>query len=333
MLYKALRPLLFSLEAETAHHVALRAARCLSALPPVARWLRRNVARPADVPLERLGLTFPHRVGLAAGLDKNAVAPWAWWGFGFGFLELGTITPRPQAGNPRPRMFRIRQQSALVNRMGFNNDGAEAVAARLSKLRSRGAPPFPIAISVGKNATTPIEQAEDDYRSAARILAPLADLVSVNISSPNTPGLRSLQTPGQAARLVEAIREVCQGRPVLVKFAPELEGPELDAVVRACLDAGAAGFIATNTLSTRGRDDLPEGGLSGLPLKDIARERIAAIRRAAGDAALVVGCGGVDDAASAQTLLDAGADLVQLYTALVYKGPFLAAAISRGLRR
>jgi dihydroorotate dehydrogenase len=320
------------MEAECAHNVALRAASRLSAMPAVACALRRVVARPAERPVELLGLKFPHRVGLAAGLDKNAVAPWAWWGFGFGFVEFGTVTPRPQLGNPQPRMFRIREQAAIVNRMGFNNDGADAVAERMRNLDKRGRPPFPIAISVGKNATTPLENAEDDYRSAAATLAPFADIVTVNISSPNTPGLRSLQTPNQAGRLVESIRGVAAGKPVLVKFAPELDPNELSGLVDACLGAGAAGFIATNTLSTKGRTDLPEGGLSGRPLKEIALDRIRALRQLVRDRGVVVGCGGVEDVASAQALIDSGADLVQIYTALVYRGPLLAARISRKLR-
>jgi dihydroorotate dehydrogenase len=216
--------------------------------------------------------------------------------------------------------------------MGFNNAGAAIVAARLATLHERGRPPFPITISVGKNAVTPLEQAVSDYVSAARTLAPLADLVAINISSPNTPGLRSLQTPESSGQLVDAVRAASAGRPVLVKLAPELEGPELAAVVEACLAAGAQGFIATNTLSTRGRTDLPEGGLSGRPLQALARDRTAALRRQIGDRAVLIGCGGVEDAASAQALLDAGADLVQLYTALIYEGPFLAARISRRLQ-
>lgn len=332
MLYRCLRPLLFRMEAERAHNLALSAVRTLSRCRTASKLLRTVVARPASRPVELLGLTFPHRVGLAAGMDKNAVGPWAWWGFGFGFVELGTVTPRPQAGNPQPRMFRFPEMAGIVNRMGFNNDGAEAVAARLKRLQERGRPPFPIAISVGKNATTPLEQAEDDYRRAAEQLAPFADLVTINISSPNTAGLRSLQTPAQASRLVAAIREVAPTRPVLVKFAPELEGDELAGVIDACLAAGAAGFIATNTLSTRSRPELPEGGLSGRPLREISRERVAAIRRHLKDRGVLIGCGGIEDGATAQAMLDAGADLVQIYTALVYRGPFLAASISRDLR-
>jgi dihydroorotate dehydrogenase len=247
-------------------------------------------------------------------------------------VEFGTVTPRPQPGNPQPRMFRIREQAAIVNRMGFNNDGAEAVALRMKHLDERGRPPFPIAISVGKNATTALENAQEDYRSAAATLAPFADIVTVNISSPNTPGLRSLQTPEQAARLVECIRGVVTGKPVLVKFAPELEANELSGLVEACLSAGAAGFIATNTLSTKGRADLPEGGLSGRPLKEIAVERIRTLRQLVRDRGVLVGCGGVEDVESAQALIDSGADLVQIYTALVYRGPLLAARISRKLR-
>jgi dihydroorotate dehydrogenase len=186
-------------------------------------------------------------------------------------------------------------------------------------------------ISVGKNATTPLENAEDDYLAAAKTLAPHADLLSINISSPNTAGLRALQTPETASRLVTVIREVAGGKPVLVKFAPELEGDDLAGVVDACLDAGAAGFIATNTLSTATRPDLPQGGLSGRPLKDISVHRVAAVRKQVRDRAAVIGCGGIEDAATAQAMLNAGADLIQFYTALIYKGPFLAAEISRSL--
>jgi dihydroorotate dehydrogenase len=330
MLYRCLRPLLFQLDAERAHGLALGAAKWLSAIPAVAELQRSLCSRPSDQPVELLGMRFPHRVGVAAGLDKNAVAPWAWWGFGFGFVEFGTVTPKPQGGNPRPRMFRFPEEGALVNRMGFNNDGAAVVAERLGRDRRRR-PGFPILVSVGKNATTPLENAEQDYEAAASIVAPCADMLSLNISSPNTPGLRSLQTPEQAARLVSVVKGVAGAKPVLVKFAPELEGEELLAVVDSCLSAGASGFIATNTLSTKSRSDLPEGGLSGRPVHSVAVERVASIRKRAGAEVLVIGCGGIDDVSSAQRMRDAGADLVQIYTGLVYHGPLLGATISRGL--
>ncbi len=327
MLYRCLRPLLFRMDAEKAHNLALRGACVLSRMPAIARAVRGIVARPASDSVSFMGLSFPHRIGLAAGLDKNGVAPWAWWAFGFGFVELGTVTPKPQDGNSRPRMFRLVDEAAVVNRMGFNNAGAPALAERLK----RGRPPFPIIVSVGKNAATPLENAESDYQSAAAAVANVADAISINISSPNTAGLRSLQTPDLAGRLVTVIREVAPEKPILVKFAPELEGDQLAAVIDACLTAGAAGIIATNTLSTAVRPDLPQGGLSGRPLRDIAPRRVEEIRNRLGMGPVLIGCGGVEDAATARRMRDAGADLVQIYTALVYQGPLLAARISRGM--
>ena len=327
MFYRCLRPLLFRMDAERAHNLALRSARLLSSMPPVARALRQTIARPARDTVSLMGLEFPHRVGLAAGMDKNGVAPWAWWAFGFGFVELGTVTPKPQDGNPKPRMFRLVDEAAVVNRMGFNNAGAPALAERLK----RGRPPFPVIVSVGKNATTALENAEADYQAAAAAVADVADAISINISSPNTAGLRSLQTPDLAGRLVKVIRDVAPAKPVLVKFAPELEGDELAAVIDACLAAGAAGLIATNTLSTAPSPELPQGGLSGRPLKDISPRRIEEIRKRLGDGPALIGCGGIEDVATARRMRDAGADLIQIYTALVYKGPLLAARISRGI--
>ncbi len=315
------------MDAEKAHNFALKGAGMLSALPPIARCYRSLIARPGADSVSLMGLTFPHRVGLAAGLDKNGIAPWAWWAFGFGFVELGTVTPRPQDGNPKPRMFRLPVEAAVVNRMGFNNHGAPALAQRLKQ----GRPPFPVIVSVGKNATTPLEQAEADYEAAAAAVAPVADAISINISSPNTAGLRSLQTPAQAGRLVEVIRRVAPSRPVLVKFAPELDGDDLTAVIDACMSAGAAGLIATNTLSTAVRPELPQGGLSGRPLRDIAPRRVEAIRQRLGPGPALIGCGGIEDLETARRMRAAGADLVQIYTALVYRGPLLAARISRTL--
>lgn len=333
MLYSILRPLLFRMDPEAAHDRALRVAAWLARRARTAAVVRTLLSRPGRLPLDRMGLHFEHRVGLAAGLDKNGVAPMAWWALGFSFVELGTVTPRPQAGHARPRMFRLPGQFALVNRMGFNNDGAEVVAARLADQRAAGLrPPIPIAISLGKNATTPIESAVDDYAEAARILAPQADILTMNISSPNTPDLRSLQTRALLAPLIRAIRVVAPNRPLLVKVAPELEGEALDDVVAACLECGAAGLIATNTLNASAFAGLPEGGVSGRPLRDIAPRRVEHIRRRMPEGVLV-GCGGIDDAVSACQMLDAGADLVQMYTSLVYRGPFVAARISRSLGR
>jgi dihydroorotate dehydrogenase len=333
MLYRLLRPLLFLLDAEKAHHLGLAAARLVARSARLARVVRHVLARPHDRPIQVAGLTFPNRVGLAAGLDKNAEAPLAWWAFGFGFAELGTVTPRPQPGKPKPRLFRFPAMRALVNRMGFNNDGADVVAVRLRRQRERGLrPPCPLGISVGKNATTPLESAADDYAAAAATLAPLADFVTINVSSPNTADLRSLQNAADLTRLLTVVRAASATKPVFVKLAPEVEGEALAAVVDTCLNAGAAGIIATNTLSTATRPELPEGGLSGRPLRTISPKRVEAIRKRVGDRAALIGCGGIDDAPSARAMLDAGADLIQLYTGLVYEGPFLPARLTRGLR-
>src|SRR4051812_11195894 len=207
MLYSLVRPLLFRHDAEHAHEMGIEFAAWLAESAERCRFVHDHFARPLSRPKRVAGLTFPNRVGLAAGLDKNAVAPLAWWAFGFGFVELGTVTPRPQAGNPRPRMFRETRSRAIVNRMGFNNDGADVVAARLeTQVKAGRRPPTPVGVSVGKNATTPLESAADDYAAAAAAVAPFADFVSVNVSSPNTAGLRSLQTADSLRKLVRAVR-------------------------------------------------------------------------------------------------------------------------------
>ncbi len=331
MLYTSfVRPLLFQFDAEFAH-TAVMAGTKLLARVPVACNLLHAFARPRPCPVTTLGLTFPNPVGLAGGMDKNAEAPLAWWAFGFGFLELGTVTPKGQPGNAKPRMFREPATGALINRMGFNNHGAEAMANALEQQARRGLrPPIPIAISVGKNKDTPVEQTADDYAAAAAMVAPHADILTVNVSSPNTPGLRKLQTPEWLSKLVTAVRAAGGGKPVLVKVAPELAGADLDAAADAVMAAGAGGLIATNTLGCVAPNGEP-AGRSGLPLREIARERVAAIRKRVGDAATVIGCGGIDDVSSARAMLDAGANLIQLYTALVYEGPFLPARITRGL--
>ena len=225
MLYRLLRPLLFSLDAENAHHLGLAVARFIASHARLARLIHRLLAHPRLHPVRVAGLDFPNHIGLAAGLDKNAEAPLAWWAFGFGFAELGTVTPRPQPGKPRPRLFRFPKLRALVNRMGFNNDGAEVVAARLRSQAERGLrPPFPLGISVGKNAATPLGAAVDDYAAAAERLAPLADFVTINISSPNTADLRNLQNAADLTRLLAVVRRASGTKPVFVKLAPELDG-------------------------------------------------------------------------------------------------------------
>ncbi|MGL6074771.1 MAG: quinone-dependent dihydroorotate dehydrogenase [Fimbriiglobus sp.] len=333
MIYRRLlRPILFQLDEETAHNVSLRAAHLLTQWPMFAHALH-SLAAPKPRPVSALGLTFPNPVGLAAGMDKNGVAPLAWWAFGFGFVELGTVTPVRQKGNDPRRMFRYPAEEALVNRMGFNNGGAPAFAARMEQQReARLRPPFPIGISVGKNKDIPAAEAPDDFARAADLVASHADFLTVNVSSPNTPGLRSLQDAQELAKIVRAVKRVSLGKPVLVKFAPEMEPIDLYPSLDACLAEGAAGFIATNTLSTRDKPQYETGGLSGRPLREIAPRKVAQIRQHIGDGPTVIGCGGIHDATSAQTMLNAGANLVQIYTALVYQGPFLPATITQDLR-
>jgi dihydroorotate dehydrogenase len=223
---------------------------------------------------------------------------------------------------------------ALVNRMGFNNDGAEVVADRLKAQAAAGLrPPMPLGVSVGKNATTPAENAAEDYGLAARAVAAQADYLAVNVSSPNTPGLRDLQTAEELTRILRATRDAAGGKPVFVKIAPELDGETLVSVLETVAAEGAAGVIATNTLATLGQGGLPEGGLSGRPLREISLRQVSVVRKVVGERLAVIGCGGVDDATSARAMLDAGADLVQLYTGLIYRGPLLPARITRGLKK
>ncbi len=329
MLYQSLiKPRLFRKDPEAAHDFALRYSALAAKLPWVCQ-LARAVLRPKPLPVRTLGLPFPNPIGLAGGMDKNGVAPFAWWAMGFGFVELGTVTPKPQPGNDKPRMFRVPEELAIINRMGFNNEGAEALATRL---KSQPRPPFPIGISVGKNKDTPVERTAEDYALAAEMVAAQADFLTINVSSPNTPGLRGLQTPEWLSKLVTAVKANSGTKPVLVKVAPELDGYELDSAVDAVMNAGAAGVIGTNTLACSAPTGEP-AGKSGRPLRDIAPLRVEQIRKRVGSNATVIGVGGIDDVASAQRMLDAGADLVQIYTGLVYKGPLLPIAISRGLSR
>lgn len=343
-----LRPALFRArggDPEAVHEgmiAALAAVGAVPGLPRLIGLLTRSSAKPVTV----AGIRFPGRVGLAAGMDKDARAVLAWRHLGFAFAELGTVTARPQPGNDKPRIFRATASSALVNRMGFNNAGAEAVANRLAVAgvaRGNRAAGIPLGISVGKNKDTPLAEAVGDYLACFDWLAPHADYLAINVSSPNTPGLRSLQDGGALAELVSALvtRAVQQAPacplPVFVKVAPDLTWPQLDEVLCAVADAGASGIIATNT--TLGREGLapPDrhlahepGGLSGCPLTRRAREVVAYI---AGHTDLpVIGSGGVMTAKDALALLDAGAALVQLYTGFIYAGPALIAAINEEVR-
>lgn len=325
------RPILFSLSAEAAHNLAIRNLRAASVLPSVLRALERF--KPPPKPKTVFGLTFPNPVGLAAGFDKNGVAIPAWAALGFGFVEIGTVTAKAQPGNPKPRIFRYPEQGALINRLGFNNDGADVVAGRLRKLRESGGwPEVPVGINIGKSKIAPIEEAVSDYIYSFRLLAPLADYVVLNVSSPNTPGLRSLQEQDALEQLVRAIRDENQKlrKPVLVKIAPDLSLPELEQVIATAEENGVAGIIATNT--TLDHSAIPPsrdqtGGLSGRPLREKSTEFVRAIN--ARSHLPVIASGGIFDPESAREKLEAGAQLLQVYTGYVYRGPGLLREISQ----
>ena len=342
-MYQTVRPLLFGMDAEDAHHLTLRGLEVASAVPLLPR-LARSLTVPGGMALRRTlwGQTFDSPVGLAAGLDKNGQAVAAFSAFGFGFVEVGTVTPLAQSGNERPRLFRLPSDEALINRMGFNNAGAAALHDRLAALRER---PAPVWVNIGKNKATPNEDAAGDYRKCVRALQDVADAFVVNVSSPNTPGLRALQAAGDLADLVRAVlEEVDAGRvrslrrpPVLVKLAPDLHPADFEASVGAVLDAGAGGLIISNT--TLSRDGLTHpnreqtGGLSGRPLTRRSTELVRDAYRLTRGRVPIVGVGGIFSAEDAYAKLQAGADLVEVYSALIYQGPGLVRDINAGLLR
>jgi len=344
LLYRLLRPLLFLLDAERAHGLVNGLLWCWARVFPRPRRIGLPQRLAAGELAQSLwGLRFESPVGLAAGMDKGQVLAPSWLRLGFGFVEIGSVTPRPQAGNPRPRLFRLVQERAVINRMGFNNDGAETVARRLARLPRQ---PGPIGINLGRNKETPNERAADDYVAAFRVLAPYADYAAINVSSPNTPGLRALQAAGELRRLVEAVareRDAAAGLggrrvPLLVKLSPDEPPDLLAAVAAAALDGGADGIIATNTtLSRAGVESDPRsaeaGGLSGAPLTRAALRTCARLWLAVGARAPIVGVGGILTAEDAYARIRAGASLVQLYTALIYRGPLAAREIAYGLAR
>ncbi len=318
-MYKSLlRPLLFRVPAETAHHLGIGALALMEGAPSVARAFRRATGAE-DERLKRrvFGIDFPNPLGLAAGLDKNAEAIVGLFALGFGFIEVGTVTPRPQPGNELPRLFRAPAHQALINRMGFNNAGAHAMASKLRELDWR---PGPIGVNLGKNKDTPLEKAHEDYAAGARILAALADYLVVNLSSPNTPGLRSLQEPRALEQILRATIAEAGAKPVLLKIAPDLTDDAVDDAAEVATRCGAAGLIATNTTLARPFPFDEAGGLSGRPLRERSTEVVA---RCARSPLPVIGVGGVFSAADVTEKLAAGAALVQLYSGLIYEGPAL----------
>ena len=327
------RPLLFSLDAETAHHVTMRLLGSASHFDIALRTLK-SFQRPSK-PRTLFGLNFPNPIGLAAGLDKNGVALPAWAALGFGFIEIGTVTAKKQPGNPKPRIFRLPEQQALINRLGFNNDGADAIAQRLRALRESGRwPAVPVGINIGKSRATPLEQATDDYIYSFRVLRDFADYITLNVSSPNTPGLRELQEPERLSELLQAIGDEAgtAPKPLVVKISPDVSDAELTAILAVCEENGVSGIIATNTTldhSSVAPQQDQAGGLSGAPLRD---KSTALVREIAVRSTIpVIASGGVFDAESAREKFLAGAQLIQLYTGLVYRGPQLLREIMDSL--
>ena len=324
MLYSLLRPALFLLDAERAHQLSLAGLKILPMRMPAK----------ADGPLasEVAGLKFPNPLGTAAGYDKDGEVPDALLGLGFGFAEVGSITPLPQAGNPRPRLFRLTRDGAVINRMGFNNHGAEAAVARLAARLGR---PGIVGINLGANKDSP--DRVSDYATMAQLMAPLASYLAVNVSSPNTPGLRALQDEGALAALLDAVLDArgSSGPPIFLKVAPDLEPADVDAIARIALDKRLGALIVSNTTVSRpplqSRHKGEAGGLSGAPLRDLAQQRLRDFRKATGGAIPLVGVGGIASAEDAWARIRAGASLVQLYSAMVYAGPGIARSITRGL--
>lgn len=339
--YSLARPFLFGLDAEAAHELTLQSLARLQATPFKLAWSNSFVADPVDL----AGLKFPNRVGLAAGLDKNARCIDALGAMGFGFVEVGTVTPKPQPGNPKPRMFRLPQADALINRLGFNNDGLEAFIGNVkrSSFRRKGRL---LGLNIGKNAATPIEKATCDYIVCLEGVYPHADYVTVNISSPNTANLRSLQSDDALDGLLETIARhratltQQHGRrvPVFVKIAPDLSEEQVRVIAATLKRHGMDGVVATNTTISRDTvQGLPHaqeaGGLSGAPVREASNRVIAQLRAELGTAFPIIGVGGILTADDAVEKIKAGADVVQIYTGLIYKGPALVDETARALKR
>ncbi len=323
MIYELVRPLIHALDAETAHRATIRALRMMPA--------RRLPDFPDSLASEVAGLRFPSPVGLAAGFDKDGEVPDAMLSLGFGFVEVGTLTPKAQSGNARPRLFRLSEDRAVINRMGFNNQGQAAALERLAQRRSRGL----VGVNIGANKDSTDRIA--DYAAGVRNMAPVADYLTVNISSPNTPGLRSLQAGGELVDLLGAVRGAREtgGPPLFLKVAPDLEPGDHPRIIRAAIDHGVDALIVANTSVSRpplkSRHAGEAGGLSGAPLKALAMDALRRFRSVSGGEIALIAAGGIENADEAWARITAGASLVQLYSALVYEGPGLARRIADGL--
>ncbi len=344
-MYKLIRPFFFQFDPEKIHHFVTRGLKVFNRFPGGPK-LNRAVFSIENPVLERevFGLKFKNPVGLAAGFDKNAEMMGEMANLGFGFVEIGTVTPLPQAGNPKPRMFRLKEDKALINRMGFNNQGVEVVADRIKLYRQNVNQNRKLIIggNIGKNKTTPNEDAVSDYIKCFDRLFDVVDYFVVNVSSPNTPGLRELQEKEPLKMLLQTLQQRNNkngvSRPVLLKIAPDLSNAQLDDIVEIVIESGIAGVVATNT--TIGREGLispknknETGGLSGKPLTDRSTEVIRYLSEKSGEAFPIIGVGGIHSAKDALEKLEAGASLIQLYTGFIYEGPGLVKRICKGLLR
>jgi dihydroorotate dehydrogenase len=344
MYRQLLKPLLFKLDPERAHHLTFRLLSILNGIPFLLTLLRyKNRNRPTEA-VEIAGLRFPNRVGLAAGLDKDALHYRELGALGFGFIEVGTVTPEPQPGNPKPRLFRLPKDNALINRMGFNNRGVDSMYHRLQGKRHG----LVIGGNIGKNKSTPNEHAADDYTRCFRRLFPVVDYFVVNVSSPNTPGLRELQEKGPLKELLNGLQELNKElsvenkvltKPVFLKIAPDLTDAQLDDVIEVIQDTKCAGVIATNTTISRSGLTAPAeklasigaGGLSGKPLTSRSTEVIRYLADHSQGKFAIIGVGGIHTPEDALEKLQAGASLIQLYTGFVYEGPRLIRSIRKAI--
>ncbi|MCI4669090.1 MAG: quinone-dependent dihydroorotate dehydrogenase [Bacteroidia bacterium] len=337
-----LRPLLFNLSAEDAHHFSFSSLKNYLMLPGGGAILNAMFQAPQGLEKELFGLKFKNPVGLAAGFDKDAILAENWKYLGFGFVELGTVTPKPQEGNPKPRLFRLPKDKAVINRMGFNNQGVDALERRLQKMNKGD---LIVGANIGKNKVTPNEEAVEDYKICFSRLFDYVDYFVVNVSSPNTPGLRSLQEKEPLTKILNELQEInhskSKPKPLLLKIAPDLENEQLDDVVEVSQDTKLSGLIATNTtisrsgLTTHGEEvsAMGNGGLSGKPLTERATEVVSYLRSALGDDFPLIGVGGIMNGEDAKQRMKAGADLIQVYTGFIYEGPAFAKQLVEALKR
>ncbi|MDX1685819.1 MAG: quinone-dependent dihydroorotate dehydrogenase [Saprospiraceae bacterium] len=334
-----LKPLLFLLPPEKAHHLALKLFGFALSIPIINFLVRKTFERHNDA-VTLAGITFPNRVGLAAGFDKDGKYMSLLKNLGFGFLEIGTVTPEPQEGNPRPRLFRLPEDEALINRMGFNNDGLQAMVERL---RSSRPSDIVIGANIGKNKVTPNEHAVDDYIACFKALKDHVDYFVVNVSSPNTPGLRELQEKDPLMKIICSLQQINdayeESKPIFLKIAPDLTNDQLDDIAEIVRATGISGIVATNTTISREGltssesrlKEIGNGGLSGKPVLERSNEVIAYLRKALGQDVVIIGVGGIFSASDAQLKINAGADLVQIYTGFIYEGPGLVGRIAANL--